>query len=615
MSNSPLALFCKKYRVQPSVFPPSAPPLRAERDDRYTIIGELGRGTFGRVATALDHDLRRYVAIKILDRNIYDPSDIQAFLNEAIIIGQLEHPNIIPVYELSYSNNLGLYYTMKRYSNQSLRSLLNKLLSGDSDIIDRYSQFRRITIVTEIGRALAHAHERHIVHSDLKPEHVLLGQLGGVVVADWGLAQVLNTNGCTPPNNPRPHDGTPLYMSPEQITETAADLDERTDVWSLGAVLYELLTLHPPFPAHSPEDVYEAILTDKLILPSVRAQQVTISPRLDEICQKALSKSRNHRYQKVADLLADIYGYQDGTRTKIRRHEHLQRVLRESERILTHLHTTEVYLQTTLAEPAAEATRDHLLTGYEQIGELIHNGLNTNPRDPHLMKMAGQLYWRIFTNIYPSGPRSHPDLTHRALDLMVSLTSRATTAVVNEGRRRAPEHDPTTEDPWLDIIQALSRNEAIAIEKSPDELQDIVTRIELLRKVGLFRTLASYELLPIAEACEELRLRAGQHLFQEGDQSTHLYVVQSGTVKILHTRGSILSEVHSGGVFGEVSVLGATLRGATAQAATHSVCLALDAAKFYSLLRGYPDISVMVIEALASRLDNALTANIQDNHN
>ena len=606
---SPLARLCREYGIEPGIFRAPGTPTTNERDARYTIEGELGRGSFGRVAAARDRDLRRSVAIKILDRRVSDVADIQAFLEEAMITGNLEHPNIIPAYELNYSPSLGLYYTMKRFSGHTLRQLLDDLRSGSSEIEASFGLFRRLIIFGEIGRALAFAHERGIIHADLKPEHVLLGQLGGVVVADWGLARVLGPEGrgqsCAYLDS-----GTPLYMSPEQITDEATELDERTDIWSLGVILYELLTLSPPFSGLTEDAVFEAVLTDRLVPPSLRAPKARISPHLDEMCAKALTKSREHRYQTVAALLDDLHDYLEGTRERARRTERAHHVRSEAERLFASLETTEAAVDQHVSEAdpdllCLEVDRETLLAGYRRARDMLEDGLSADPEDTRLLSMAGDLYWRIFTRIYPSGVRPSDPLAERALQILVSLTERWTSAVVSEGRKRNPP-DERTEDPWLDVVRALCAGERLRPEESPSELRAVVERLGLLTGVSLFRSVASSELLALAEACHEVKLSQGEKLFSRGEPATHLYFVRSGEVTVIRD-GIQLSRIGPGGIFGEVGVLGSHPRTADIVAAAPTRCLAVGAKRFRALIREHPDIGLAVMEVLADRL-NAATA-------
>jgi len=253
--------------VTPVVRIPSADDGEAVQDDsRYLIIGEIARGGVGVVLKCRDRDLGREVAIKVLRSELTDrPEIVQRFVEEAQIGGQLQHPGVVPVYGLGVQPDGRPYFAMKLVKGQTLAALLK-------DRKDSAEGRRRfLAIFEQVCQTVAYAHARHVIHRDLKPANVLVGAFGQVQVVDWGFAKVLPKGGIAD-ETPEPEGevevsiietvrsgsdsapsvagsvmGTPAYMPPEQARGEIDRLDERADVFSLGAILTEILTGKPPY--------------------------------------------------------------------------------------------------------------------------------------------------------------------------------------------------------------------------------------------------------------------------------------------------------------------------------------------------------------------------------
>ncbi len=268
---------------------------------QYRLLEVIGRGGMGTVYRAEDAHLSRQVAIKVLNTADHFEVMNQRMHREAAIIAQLEHPAIIPVHDAGSLPDGRAYYVMKLVRGRRLDHLL-----ADSVTLNE-----RLRLFRTVCEAVAFAHAHGVVHRDLKPANIMVGPFGEVLVMDWGIAKVLGTT-----DQPSPLEqplmnqsvtahgtvlGTPSYMSPEQARGDVEMIDQRTDVYSLGSILFYLLARKPP-PA----------LVETAAPASPRHYDRSLPRRLDAICAKALAPDRSDRYADAQSLAAEIDRYLDG---------------------------------------------------------------------------------------------------------------------------------------------------------------------------------------------------------------------------------------------------------------------------------------------------------------
>ncbi len=302
---------------------------------RYDIIDELGRGGMGKILRAHDQLLDRQIALKTLlpDTSVHNPK--QRLVAEARLTGRLEHPSIVPVYELGDLPGEEPYYTMRVVPEHSLRATIDEL--GDDDA-DAPSMLRLAQILRQVCLAVQFAHEKGVVHRDLKPENILLGKYGEVFVIDWGIAKVLSHADGVP--SPTTDDqnaagsvvGTPQYMAPEQARGDHEIIDERADIYALGAIVYELLTLQPVFSSKHVMGLLLSTIQDPPEPPSKRAPRRSIPEPLEEICLRAISKEPDDRYPSAKALADELGLYIEGVKDQERNEERARELIDDARR-------------------------------------------------------------------------------------------------------------------------------------------------------------------------------------------------------------------------------------------------------------------------------------------
>jgi eukaryotic-like serine/threonine-protein kinase len=296
----------------------AAPP---EQRLRYTLTRLHGEGGLGRVYVAHDNDLNRDVALKeIRPEKAKHPEAWQRFLKEAQLTGQLEHPNIVPVYEVARrEEDQSPFYTMRLVRGQTLReAIADYHLHRREGCEDPLERLRLLNAFVSVCQAIGYAHSRGVIHRDLKPDNIMLGGFGEVIVLDWGLAKTVDH-----PDDPSEAPevalteqartdatgagrvlGTPAYAAPEQAEGRTDLIDTRTDIYGLGTILFEILTGRAPHTGENTAALLRHVAT--AASPRALAAEPSVPRALDAVCAKAMAKNKADRYARAADLSREV---------------------------------------------------------------------------------------------------------------------------------------------------------------------------------------------------------------------------------------------------------------------------------------------------------------------
>ena len=304
---------------------------------RFLILRRHAEGGLGLVSVALDESLHRRVALKQIRPEL--AGDLAArlrFINEAQIAGQLEHPGIVPVYALGQDEDACPYYAMRFVEGPTLDEAIaryhaNPDALGFNDLLQRF---------VDLCRAVAYAHSQGVIHRDLKPQNVLVGMYGETILLDWGLAKRLADGaeaaveeppGAAPSAGSVVTDdgsplGTPAYMAPEQATGKAGPTATTADIYSLGAILYQILTGRPPYTeVHAKETLERLAMASPPAPSSVRR---AVPRALEAICLKAMSRRPEDRYAHADYVATDIDRFRAGQTVEVYGESVIERVSR-----------------------------------------------------------------------------------------------------------------------------------------------------------------------------------------------------------------------------------------------------------------------------------------------
>jgi serine/threonine-protein kinase len=304
---------------EPGAADEGEPGVPARDFGKYELLSELGRGGMGVVYKARQKDLDRPVALKmILASHLASPDHVSRFHDEARAAAGMQHPNIVAVYEAGHIHGQH-YFAMQYIAGPSLAQVLRQ---GPM----RPEEAARC--VAAVARGVAHLHERGVVHRDLKPSNILLDERGRPYVTDFGLVKMLQTDSHRTSSGAIL--GTPSYMAPEQAAGHVSQVGPRSDVYSLGAILYTALTGQPPFWAENPLDTLVQVIEGEPVRP--RHVNPRVPPELETVCLRCLEKAPEERYPSAAALADDLERYLNGEGVEAPRAGVVSRVKRWARR-------------------------------------------------------------------------------------------------------------------------------------------------------------------------------------------------------------------------------------------------------------------------------------------
>jgi serine/threonine protein kinase len=311
---------------------------------RYEMRAKLGEGGMGEVHLCRDRRIGREVALKVIRSEHGARVDLRKrFLREVRVQGQLEHPSVVPVYDLGRDPDRKSYFTMKRVRGQTMEQILSALRRGEPEALRQHTRFKLLTAFGTACLAVHFAHTRGVLHRDLKPGNVMLGDFGEVYVLDWGLAKVTGgteasdadadpSSGSLGDSAPRTEGlagltatgvlmGTPGFMAPEQIRKEFGAMGPGVDIYALGAILFEILSIEPLHGKGSPDELMTSTLKGVDVEAAIRRAERDVPPELVAIVARATALNPENRYATAREMQEALERFMNGDRDLERRRE------------------------------------------------------------------------------------------------------------------------------------------------------------------------------------------------------------------------------------------------------------------------------------------------------
>ncbi|WP_257458478.1 serine/threonine-protein kinase [Archangium lipolyticum] len=328
-----VAAFARRSTVLPRIqWNGDRPDVVPFERERFEEVSQLGQGGMGEVVLLKDHDIERMVALKRLPEGA-DLDRVLRFVEEIRTVGQLDHPNIVPVHDVGIDQRGRYFFVMKHLQGETLESIIDKLRQGDAAMHARFTFPMRVQVFLGVLNAVAYAHRKGIIHRDLKPANIMVGPYGEVTVVDWGLARRVRqpdtvartaTPASTPANLREAISmqtqlgavvGTPLYMSPEQARGQHDAVDVRSDTYSLTALFHEFLCLHHYLEGRETlAEVLDGVqnASPGMSMLEPHPLQPTLPAELGWFIMKGLAKNPAERYQSVDEMKDVLMRVMDG---------------------------------------------------------------------------------------------------------------------------------------------------------------------------------------------------------------------------------------------------------------------------------------------------------------
>ncbi len=426
--------------------PREAPPAPRTR---YVFQRCMARGGMGEVWLSKDLRLNRDVAIKLVRaERAGEARVVNAVIHEARLTARVEHPNIVPAHDLGVTEDGRFFYTMKRVHGQSLSHILRGQAKGDPRAIEDYSLNNLLSVLRQVCLAVAYVHSRGVLHRDLKPSNIMIGEYGEVMIIDWGLARLKIKKDGDDGSRKKTElvQGTPAYMAPEQAQYGLPGTDEQSDVYSLGAILYQTLTLRPPYrrkKGESLEAYLKRIVGNMPPAPDKVAPHRDIPSDLIALTLRCMDKNPKNRVKSAKELAHELELHIEGKKAEARRqanaaqriklatvavqrHRDLQRQLLEQTALVQETNANssawapveqreELYRQ----EENAERTGREVMEAYGEAVRHFHEALTYIPDQPEARAGLADLYWERFQAADQAGSeadRVHYEALIRHLD-------------------------------------------------------------------------------------------------------------------------------------------------------------------------------------------------------